>query len=95
MASNAKAFQATTPGPRAVPAGATGEGPDHRLPDSDLDLMRTYAIIRVPADASFSFDGTDADFCLRADLDRLNFSELDPGVLQSPSGGLHPRPGSL
>ena len=61
--------------------------PDHRLPDSDLDLMRTYAIIRVPADASFSFDGTDADFCLRADLDRLNFSELDPGVLFGTLGG--------
>ena len=55
--------------------------PDHRLPDSDLDLMRTFAIIKVPADASFSFDGTDADFRLRSDLDRLNFSELDPGVV--------------
>jgi uncharacterized protein len=55
--------------------------PEHRLPDSELDLLRTYAIIKVPADASFSYDGTDADFRLRADLDRLNFSELDPGVV--------------
>jgi hypothetical protein len=61
--------------------------PDHRLPDSDLDLMRTHAIIRVPADASFSFDGTDADFRLRTDLDRLNFSELEPGVLFGSLGG--------
>lgn len=61
--------------------------PKHRLPDSDLDLLRTFAIIRVPADASFSYDGTDADFCLRADLDRLNFSELDPGVVFGTLGG--------
>jgi hypothetical protein len=61
--------------------------PEHRLPDSDLDLMRTFAIIRVPADASFSYDGTDADFRLRADLDRLNFSELDPGVVFGTLGG--------
>lgn len=55
--------------------------PDHRLPDSDLDLLRTFAIVKVPADASFSYDGTDADFRLRADLDMLNFSELEPGVV--------------
>jgi hypothetical protein len=55
--------------------------PDHPVPDSDLDLMRTFAIIKVPPEASFSFDGVDADFCLRADLDRLNFSELDPGTV--------------
>jgi hypothetical protein len=61
--------------------------PDHRLPDSDLDLMRTFAIIKVPADASFSYDGTDADFRFRADLDRLNFSELDPGVVFGTLGG--------
>ena len=47
----------------------------------DLDLMRTFAIIKVPPDASFSYDGTDADFRLRADLDQLNFSELDPGTV--------------
>lgn len=61
--------------------------PDHRLPDSDLDLMRTFAIIKVPADASFSYDGSDADFRLRADLDRLNFSELDPGAVFGTLGG--------
>lgn len=55
--------------------------PDHRLPDADLDLMRTFAVIKVPADASLSYDGADADFRLRTDLDRLNFSELDAGAL--------------
>jgi uncharacterized protein len=54
--------------------------PDHPVPDGDLDLMRTFAIIKVPPDATFSYDGGDADFRLRSDLDRLNFSELDPGT---------------
>ena len=61
--------------------------PDHRLPDGDLDLMKTFAIIKVPTDASLSYDGTDADFRLRADLDQLNFSELDPGVVFGTLGG--------
>jgi predicted deacylase len=61
--------------------------PEHRLPDGDVDLMRTFAVIRVPADASVSFDESDADFRLRADLDRLNFSELDPGVVFGTLGG--------
>jgi uncharacterized protein len=55
--------------------------PDHPVPDGDLDLMRTFAMIKVPPDASFSYDGTDADLRLRGDLDQLNFSELDPGTV--------------
>jgi hypothetical protein len=61
--------------------------PDHRVPDGDLDLMQTFAIIKVPSDASFSYDGTEADFRLRADLDKLNFSELDRGVVFGTLGG--------
>jgi hypothetical protein len=55
--------------------------PDHPVPDGDLDLMRTIAIIKMPPDATFSYDGSDADFRLRGDLDRLNFSELDSGTV--------------
>jgi len=55
--------------------------PEHMVPASDLDLMATRAIVKIPAAASFSYDGSDADFRLRADLDHLNFSELDPGTL--------------
>ena len=54
--------------------------PQDRVPEGDLDLMQTFAIIKIPPDASFSFDGSDADFRLRADLDCLNFSELDSGT---------------
>jgi succinylglutamate desuccinylase len=54
--------------------------PDVPLPEADIDLMRTYAIIKVPPDASFSFDGADADLQFRPDLDHLNFSDLAPGT---------------
>jgi uncharacterized protein len=55
--------------------------PDHPVPDGDLDLMRTFVIIKVPRDATFSYDGSDADFRFRADLDHLNFSVLEPGTV--------------
>jgi hypothetical protein len=55
--------------------------PDRPVPDGDLDLMQTHAIIKVPPGATVSFDGEDADFQFRSDLDRLNFSELEPGTL--------------
>lgn len=55
--------------------------PDRPVADGDLDLMRTFAIVKVPPGADFSCDGTEADFRLRGDLDRLNFSELDAGTL--------------
>src|SRR6516162_6149616 len=54
--------------------------PDHPVPASDVDLLRTFAIIKVPREASVSFDGSDADFRFRADLDRLNFSEIEEGT---------------
>jgi succinylglutamate desuccinylase len=56
------------------------ELPDHAPHAHDLDLLRTYAIVRVPAQSSLSFDGAPADFMFRTDIDHLNFSELDPGV---------------
>ena len=61
--------------------------PDHPVPDHDIDILRTYAIIKVPGDASFSFDGSEADFRFRSDLDRLNFSELDRGAVLGRLGG--------
>jgi hypothetical protein len=55
--------------------------PEHPVADGDLNLTRTFAIVKVPPGADFSYDGTEADFRLRGDLDRLNFSDLDPGTL--------------
>ncbi|BDV34007.1 M14 family metallopeptidase [Methylocystis iwaonis] len=54
--------------------------PDHPPTPHDVDLLRTYAIVKPPKGTSFSFDGTPADFMFRADIDHLNFSELAPGV---------------
>ena len=53
--------------------------PSHDMAPKDVDLLRTYAIAKVPEDASFSFDGSPADFRFRSDIDRLNFSELNAG----------------
>ena len=54
--------------------------PDHPVPPEDLDLMRTFAVVKVPETAQFSFDGSEADFRFREDLDHLNFSECEPGT---------------
>ncbi len=55
--------------------------PSHPVPGGDVDIMQTAAIVKVPPAASVSFDGSDADFKFRSDLDHLNFSELAPGTL--------------
>ena len=47
--------------------------PEHPLPDQDIELIKTSAIVKVPVEAQFSFDGSEADFCFRADLEQLNF----------------------
>jgi succinylglutamate desuccinylase len=54
--------------------------PNHPIAARDNDLLHTFVIVKVPAEASFSFDGTPAQFCFRPDIDRLNFSELDAGT---------------
>jgi succinylglutamate desuccinylase len=61
--------------------------PDQSVRGGDLDLMRTVAIVKVPAEATFSYNGRDADFRFRPDLDRLNFAELDAGALFGRLGG--------
>ncbi|MEK4033844.1 M14 family metallopeptidase [Methylocystis sp. IM3] len=54
--------------------------PEHAPTAQDVDLLRTCAIVKPPAGATFSFDGSPADFMFRSDIDRLNFSELEPGA---------------
>ena len=55
--------------------------PCHPPASRDVELLRTHAIVKPPAGASFSFDGTPADFLFRPDIDHLNFSELEAGAL--------------
>jgi hypothetical protein len=54
--------------------------PDHPPQEVDFDLLRTFAVVKVPRGVTFSFDGTDADIRFRDDIDHLNFSELAPGT---------------
>ncbi len=54
--------------------------PSQPVPEHDLDLLRTAVIVKVPAGAGFSFDGSPADYMFRGDLDHLNFRELPPGT---------------
>ena len=61
--------------------------PHHPVPESDLDLLQTAVILRVPPDASFTYDGSDADFRFASNIDRLNFSELEVGTRLGSLGG--------
>lgn len=56
------------------------ELPDRAPAPQDVELLQTCAIVKPPVGASFSFDGTPADFLFRPDIDHLNFSELGAGA---------------
>lgn len=63
------------------------EFPEHPVPDHDIDLLQTAVILRVPPDASFTYNSDDADFRFIAELDHLNFAELEPGTKLGRLGG--------
>lgn len=55
---------------------------DRQVPEHDIDLFHTVALVKVPADVSFSFDDTaEVDLCFEADIDHMNFRELTPGTV--------------
>ena len=54
--------------------------PEHAPQATDVDLLRTFAVVKVPPEASISVDGSDADIQLRTDIDHLNFSPLAAGT---------------
>lgn len=60
------------------------EIPSHPVRPHELDLYRTVARIRIPDDLEFAFDdeagAATTPIVLRADIDQLNFSELDAGT---------------
>lgn len=55
--------------------------PTHPIPQHDIDLLRTRAIVRVPPEFTISFDGTEADVRFRHNIEELNFSEIDRGTI--------------
>lgn len=60
--------------------------PSELPPCNEFRLLQTHSIIKVPKEASFSFNGKRADFIFRPDLDELNFQQLRPGVTIGQSG---------
>jgi succinylglutamate desuccinylase len=57
------------------------EIPTHKVNEQDIDLFHTVAIVKVPNDASFSFQHPGVDLFLNDDLDHLNFRELPAGTV--------------
>jgi hypothetical protein len=56
------------------------ELPDQPVPQHDLDLFHTVAIVKVPASLSFGFEARDYGIRFSPDLDHLNFRELAAGT---------------
>lgn len=54
--------------------------PDDPVAPGEVELMRTFATVKVPGGVTFSFDGAPADIRFRTDIDRLNFTEVAPGT---------------
>lgn len=64
--------------------------PSHALPESDLDLYHTLAVVKVAPDVTFGFGDPDAALWLDPDMERRNFVELPAGTVFARS--THARP---
>lgn len=56
------------------------EMPHHPIQKQDIDLFHTIAIVKIPEQASLSFNGKDCQICLDKDIDHMNFKELKAGT---------------
>jgi len=54
--------------------------PSHPVAKQDIDLFHTIAIVKVPEQASFSFNGGDCQICFDKNIDHMNFKEIDAGT---------------
>jgi len=52
--------------------------PEHPLSASDYELFHTVAVVKVPPELEFAFNGEPADLNFSTDLERMNFRELPP-----------------
>lgn len=57
------------------------EFPAHEVAPHDIDLFHTVAVVKIPPHISVGLPGDSADICLPAELDHLNFCELQPGAV--------------
>jgi len=63
------------------------EIPQHSFPEHDIDLFHTIAIVKVPDQLDFSFNGDASDICFDSDIDHMNFHELKAGTRLARSSG--------
>ncbi len=57
------------------------EHPVHPVPEHDIDLFHTVAVVKVPEHIGFGFGDDGADLQFADDVDRFNFRELPRGTL--------------
>ena len=50
--------------------------PEHPVAAHDMDLFHSVAIIKIPSEYNFSFDGSAADIVFEESLPEMNFTEL-------------------
>jgi succinylglutamate desuccinylase len=55
--------------------------PDHSLASQDFDLYHTVGVVKVPRDATFSFDGGEADIRFASTLEQMNFHDVPAGTV--------------
>ncbi len=55
--------------------------PDVPVRSRDMDLFHTVAIVKVPPGYSFGFGSNNTDIQFMAEMDRLNFQEIDAGTI--------------
>lgn len=56
------------------------EFPEHPIARQDVDIYHTVAQVTVTDQASFSFSEPQVDLCLNADLEAMNFTEIQAGT---------------
>lgn len=66
--------------------------PNHPLPQQDIDLYHTVAVVKVPRDATFTFDGGEADIRFVRTLEHMNFRDLPAGTVLAELGTDSARP---
>lgn len=65
------------------------EFPEQPVHPCDIDLFHTVAQVKVADKVNFSFHEIEADLLLNDDIERMNFTEINPGtVLGTTRGGI-------
>ena len=57
------------------------EIPAHPVAEHDIDLFHTVAVLKIPADVTFSFNHQATDIFFNDDLDNFNFREMPAGTV--------------